>query len=95
MAKRRKKRTLGSSATTWTSPCKRAPLARKIREIRAMPVASKMRPLRQHLLRLAASSAKHGYCQRAGIELRKARRISEETPDDVSYARAVRRAQGR
>lgn len=92
---RRHKLPLGSSPANWKSACKREPLARKVAEIRAMPVASKMRPLRQHLLRLAVDSAKHGACQRSGIELRKARTISEQFPDDLSYQRAVRRAKGR
>ena len=60
-----------------------------------MPVASKMRPLRNHLLRLAADSTKRGSCQRAGQEIRKAERIAEEFPDDITYARAVRSARSK
>ena len=72
--------------------CDRTKLARRIREAKRMPVASKMKPLRNHLLRLAIDSAKHGYCQRAGQEVSKAVRIAERDPDDLTYQRAVRAA---
>lgn len=57
-----------------------------------MPVAPQMRPLRQHLLRLAISSAKSGYCQRAGREIAHARQISLASPDRKTYADAVKRS---
>ncbi len=72
--------------------CNLVSIARKIREARKQPVASKMRPLHRHILMLAADSARRGYCQRAGIEVRMANKISRESPDDLAYARAVRAA---
>lgn len=75
--------------------CDRTKLARRIREAKRMPVASKMRPLRDHLLRLAINSAKHGYCQAAGQEVSKAVRIAERDPDDLAYQRSVRAASAR
>lgn len=58
--------------------CNRATLARKIREARKMPVPNDLKPLRRHLLRLAADSAKRGYCQRAGREVAYARKLSKK-----------------
>lgn len=52
--------------------------ARKVREalkIRSQ-VPSELRPLFNHVLKLSIDSAKRGYCQRAGIELRHAKRLT-------------------
>lgn len=35
-----------------------------------------LRPLFNHVLRLSIDSAKRGYCQRAGMELRHAKRLT-------------------
>jgi hypothetical protein len=72
--------------------CDRTKLARRIREAKRMPVASKMKPLRDHMLRLAINSAKHGHCQAAGREVSQAMKIAERDPDDLTYQRAVRAA---
>ena len=72
--------------------CNRRALAWKIAKVRNMRVAPIMKPLRDHVLRLATDSAKHGYCQRAGREIAKARKISESTPTAASYTRAVTKA---
>jgi hypothetical protein len=75
--------------------CDRNGLAKKIRAAKKMRVAPQMKPLRNHLLRLAISSAKHGYCQRAGSEVAQARKIAEKTPTSASYNRAVRSARSK
>jgi RNA polymerase-binding transcription factor DksA len=76
--------------------CDRNGLAKKIRAAKKMRVAPQMKPLRNHLLRLAISSAKHGYCQRAGQEISKARKIAEENPTSAATLspRAALRAAG-
>ncbi len=58
--------------------CDRAAFARKIREARKhrSQVASRFRPLFNHLLRLAADSVRSGYCQRAGREIKQAIRLT-------------------
>jgi hypothetical protein len=37
---------------------------------------TKFKPLFEHLLNLARDSAKHGYCTRAGQELRHAKKVA-------------------
>lgn len=41
-------------------------------------VPAQLLPLFDHLIGLAADSHKHGYAKRAGIELRKARKLAKE-----------------
>lgn len=59
--------------------CNRKALATNLRKTRALRkhVAADMRPLFNHLMRLAVDSAKHGYCQRAGQELAHARKFAK------------------
>lgn len=56
--------------------CNRAAHARKVRALKAKvaQVEPDMRPLFKHLLKLSIDSAKSGYCQRAGRELRSAKK---------------------
>lgn len=63
----------------------------KIKRARRMRVAPQMKPLRDHVLRLAKDSAQRGYCQRAGQEIRKAVRIAEQAPTYSSHERAAGR----
>ena len=58
--------------------CNMTALARKIRETRKLrpDVPRDLRPLFNHVIRLSINSAKHGYCQRAGQELRHARKLA-------------------
>lgn len=60
--------------------CNRAAFAKKVRAVKRQykicPV--EMRPLFKHLLKLAIHSAKAGYCQRAGRELAKAKKIATD-----------------
>jgi hypothetical protein len=62
--------------------CNRSVHAKKVNEIRRMKfqVARELRPLFAHILKLSISSAKHGYCQRAGQELRKAKNLAKKYP---------------
>jgi hypothetical protein len=60
--------------------CNVSNIARKIREAKRMSVAADMKPLRNHMLRLAANSARHGYCAHAGIEIAQAKRIATKYP---------------
>jgi hypothetical protein len=52
--------------------------ARKVRDVRKLrpQVSADLRPLFNHILKLSIDSAKRGYCQRAGQELRHARKLS-------------------
>jgi len=78
--------------------CNRQVLAtnlRKTREIRSKAAAD-MRPLFNHLLRLAVDSAKNGYCQRAGQELAHARKLATARYGGLGKAlRKLRRKQPR
>lgn len=58
--------------------CDLKAVAKKIRAARAMrkSVPKDLRPLFNHVLKLAADSARRGYCQRAGIEIRHAKRLT-------------------
>lgn len=69
--------------------CNLTNIAKKIRDAKRMPVAAKMRPLRNRLLKLAADSARRGACQRAGQEVRK--NIAEKYPHDIAYGAPARR----
>lgn len=60
--------------------CNFSNIAKKIRGAKRMPVASDLRPLRNHMLKLAANSARHGYCARAGIEIAQAKRLATKHP---------------
>lgn len=62
--------------------CNRTVHAKKVREARGlkMRVARELRPLFAHILKLSIDSAKHGYCQRAGQELRQARLMVKKYP---------------
>lgn len=55
--------------------------ARKIREARKVrsQVPADLRPLFNHVLKLSIDSARRGYCQRAGQELRHAKRLTRYT----------------
>jgi len=74
--------------------CNRTYFAKRIREAHRMPIAAPLQPLRRHLLRLAASSIKHGHCQQAGIEIRQAIQLAKKNPHDFAYWQAVARARG-
>lgn len=52
--------------------------AEKVRTARKLrsKVPRDLRPLFDHVIRLSLDSARRGYCQRAGIELRHARKLS-------------------
>jgi len=58
--------------------CNRKAMADKIREARRMrsDVPKDLRPLFNHVLRLAADSTKRGYCQRAGREIAHAKKLA-------------------
>ena len=58
--------------------CKRDNFAKKIRDARKLrpQVPPDLRPLFNHVLHLAIDSAKRGYCQRAGMEIRHAKRLT-------------------
>lgn len=58
--------------------CNRTTHARKVRRVRALrsQVPTDLRPLFNHVLKLSIDSAKRGYCQRAGRELRHARKLA-------------------
>lgn len=58
--------------------CNRTTHARKVVEVRKLrsKVPVDLRPLFNHILRLSVDSTKHGYCQRAGRELRQARKLA-------------------
>lgn len=75
--------------------CSRDNIGKKMREARKLPIAPILRPLRNHMLRLAAGSAKNGYCQRAGQEIRKARLLAEENPTTDVYNGRVIQAHAR
>jgi hypothetical protein len=75
--------------------CNRDAFAQKIRDARSMPIAPQLRPLRQHLLRLAIHSVSLGYCQRAGSEIAKARKLAKQNPTAKKYLALVKRAKGR
>lgn len=60
--------------------CNRITMGHKIRAAKKLrrglqPI---FRPLFNHLLKLAADSTKHGYCARAGREIRMAKLLVEE-----------------
>lgn len=57
--------------------CNRTTHARKVRELLKLRshVPADLRPLFNHILRLSNDSTRHGYCQRAGRELRAARKL--------------------
>lgn len=59
------------------SKCDLKAHARKVREARKMRkyVATPMRPLFNHILKLSIHSAKTGYCQRAGAEVARAKKM--------------------
>jgi hypothetical protein len=73
-------------ATRWTkvSPgykaCNTRKIAASIRRARKMPIAADLKPLRRHLLRLAADSARRGACQRAGHEVGMATKLARKHP---------------
>jgi hypothetical protein len=58
--------------------CNRKNLADNVKRTRKVrgEVAKDLRPLFDHLVRLAVDSGKHGYCQRSGLELRHARKLA-------------------
>jgi hypothetical protein len=58
--------------------CNRTTHARKVRAALRMrsKVPADLRPLFNHILRLSNDSTKRGYCQRAGRELRAARKLA-------------------
>lgn len=58
--------------------CNRTTHAQKVREVRKLRphVPQDLRPLFAHILRLSVDSTKRGYCQRAGRELRAARKLA-------------------
>jgi hypothetical protein len=60
-----------------------------MRAAHALPIAPIMRPLRNHLLRLAANDAKHGHCATAGQLVAKARKMGEDYPTTHDYNEAV------
>jgi len=51
-------------------------LERSIREAKRRRPPRQLAPLFKHLLNLARDSAKNGYCQRAGQEIAKAKRLA-------------------
>lgn len=57
--------------------CNRTTHAHKVRALRKLrpQVPADLRPLFNHILRLSNDSVHHGYCQRAGRELRAARKL--------------------
>lgn len=59
--------------------CSRKNLADNIRRTRQMrsDVPKDLRPLFNHLIRLALDSSKHGYCTRSGRELKHARNLTK------------------
>lgn len=73
--------------------CNRFDFGKKLREVRAMPIAKAMRPLRNHLLNLAISDVKHAtqpyQCRRAGQLIAKARKLARQNPTDAAYKDAV------
>ncbi len=58
--------------------CNPATHRRKVHEAYRMrkDVPYELRPLFNHIIHLSNDSSKHGYCQRAGIELRAARKLA-------------------
>ncbi len=58
--------------------CNRTTHARKVRAVLRLrsQVPTDLRPLFRHVLKLSIDSAKRGYCQRAGRELRHARKLA-------------------
>lgn len=56
--------------------CNRQNLATKIRELRTLKPKKKFRSLFRHMIELAIHSAKAGYCQRAGRELKYAKKVA-------------------
>lgn len=58
--------------------CSLSKLETKIKAL-PKPKAKRFKPLYDHLINLARDSAKRGYCQRAGIELRHARKVAGYT----------------
>lgn len=75
------------------SSCDMTSLARKIRAARKLrpQIAKDMRPLFNHMLKLAIHSAKVGYCLRAGAEVAAAKRMATKYPSGLSGARRRRR----
>ena len=73
--------------------CDRKKLAKKIRETRKLrsKTAVALRPLFNHVIRLAVDSAKRGYCQRARQELAHARKLSTKFPEGLSGIRRRRK----
>jgi len=59
--------------------CNRTVHAKKVQALRALrsSVPKDLRPLFNHVLKLSIDSVKHGYCQRAGQELRHARKLTK------------------
>jgi hypothetical protein len=72
--------------------CNLTAIARKIRAARSEPVAPQLRALHRHMLKLAADSARRGYCTRAGQEIRYAKRLAEESPTSSVYEAQVAEA---
>lgn len=71
------------------SSCNMTAFARKVREARKLrpKVATDMRPLFNHMLKLAIHSAKRGYCLRAGGEVARARQMATKYPAGLSGSR--------
>jgi hypothetical protein len=60
--------------------CNLPEFVRKMRAARRMPIAREFRPLRDHLLKLAANARRTGYCQQAGQEIRMAVNLANKYP---------------
>ena len=72
--RRRKRRQLGQYNP---GGCDMVDFAAKVADVRATyKPKKKFKPLFDHTLNMALHSAKSGYCQRAGLELRNARRVA-------------------
>lgn len=57
--------------------CNIAAIEAKIADVRRSHKPKKrFKPLFEHVLNLAADSARHGYCQRAGREIKHAKKVA-------------------